>query len=47
MGEIEAAREPAELMRIEMEIGEETVDGSVGEGLFVEVLCEEDETHLF
>lgn len=30
-----------------MEIGEETVDGGVGEGLFVEVLCEEDETHLF
>lgn len=34
-------------MRVEMEIGEETVDGCVGEGLFVEVLCEEDETHLF
>lgn len=34
-------------MRIEMEIGEETVDGCVGEGLFVEVLREEDETHLF
>lgn len=34
-------------MRVEMEIGEETVDGSVGERLFVEVLREEDETHLF
>lgn len=46
LADVEDGRAPGVLVARHLEIGDETEDGGVGEGLLVEILEEEDEAHL-